>query len=674
MAAPGPPQPPTFPSEVELITVDAVVLDREGRPVAGLTRDDFVLEEDGQEREIVSFEAFATEGPAAVPAPAAAPVAASAGRSSTGAAFALVIDDVAMGRRHANDVLAAVAAFLEWSARDGDEVTLATTSGDAWWTARLPEGREDLLAVAARVRGRRPDQSLSADYITDHEAFWIANREGVAGPTFQRVLERWQKLNLCDTSMGACPGLPAQVRARAASLDGERRIRLRIAVEALRRGMDALAAVRGRKSIVFLSPGFMEAVEVRDAITASREANVAVYFVDVRGLVSQPGLPSVADSGPAVDPRDVGRMAFEETALSSVGAEMLAADTGGFSVRNTNDMAAGADRIAADSRAYYLLGFHPPAGRPPGSWRKLKIEVKRDGLTVRARRGYRPQGTPAAAPAKTKKTGAVHPAMAAALDSGRERQDIPVRAMAFVFGSRPKEKTRVLVAAEFDAAGVTFRPSGSTRVARLEVGMAAAHRDSGQVWRSDEVVEVKLTDDGTGTWRSVAREFELPAGASQARVAIRDPESGAVGSTSSRFDVPPAGALRVSTPVLTDRIDRDGKGGRPRAVLTVQRVFRPGGELYCEFEVFGAARGPGGAAPQVTAGLDVRAADGKVVVRVPSTRITADTDGRVARLVGITLDGLPQGAYMLDIDIRDEVSGARLERLEPFALAANTAP
>jgi hypothetical protein len=82
MAAPGPPQPPTFPSEVELITVDAVVLDREGRPVAGLTRDDFVLEEDGQEREIVSFEAFATEGPAAVPAPAAAPVAASAGRSS----------------------------------------------------------------------------------------------------------------------------------------------------------------------------------------------------------------------------------------------------------------------------------------------------------------------------------------------------------------------------------------------------------------------------------------------------------------------------------------------------------------------------------------------------------------------------------------------------------------
>ncbi len=51
-------QTPTFPSQVELVTVDAIVLGEKGRPVRGLTREDFTLSEDGKLQEIVSFEAF----------------------------------------------------------------------------------------------------------------------------------------------------------------------------------------------------------------------------------------------------------------------------------------------------------------------------------------------------------------------------------------------------------------------------------------------------------------------------------------------------------------------------------------------------------------------------------------------------------------------------------------
>ena len=64
-APPAAPAPPTFPSGVELITVDAVVLDRDGRPVPGLTREDFVVKEDGRPREIASFEAFEAGAPEA---------------------------------------------------------------------------------------------------------------------------------------------------------------------------------------------------------------------------------------------------------------------------------------------------------------------------------------------------------------------------------------------------------------------------------------------------------------------------------------------------------------------------------------------------------------------------------------------------------------------------------
>src|SRR5712691_1169770 len=49
---------PTFSSGTELVTVDAVMLDDHGRPVRGLTSQDFALAEDGKPQAIVSFEPF----------------------------------------------------------------------------------------------------------------------------------------------------------------------------------------------------------------------------------------------------------------------------------------------------------------------------------------------------------------------------------------------------------------------------------------------------------------------------------------------------------------------------------------------------------------------------------------------------------------------------------------
>ena len=57
-AAQEPRDVPTFASKVDLVTVDAVVQDGKGRPVRGLTADDFTLLEDGKPQTIASFEAF----------------------------------------------------------------------------------------------------------------------------------------------------------------------------------------------------------------------------------------------------------------------------------------------------------------------------------------------------------------------------------------------------------------------------------------------------------------------------------------------------------------------------------------------------------------------------------------------------------------------------------------
>ena len=60
---------PDFPARAELITVDVVVLGKDGRPIRGLKPSDFAIREDGKPQAIVGFEA---RDLAVVPAGAAA--------------------------------------------------------------------------------------------------------------------------------------------------------------------------------------------------------------------------------------------------------------------------------------------------------------------------------------------------------------------------------------------------------------------------------------------------------------------------------------------------------------------------------------------------------------------------------------------------------------------------
>ena len=60
---------PAFPAEVELVTVDVVVVDRKGMPVSGLAEGDFTILEGGVPQKISRFEAVTL--PDTPPAPEA---------------------------------------------------------------------------------------------------------------------------------------------------------------------------------------------------------------------------------------------------------------------------------------------------------------------------------------------------------------------------------------------------------------------------------------------------------------------------------------------------------------------------------------------------------------------------------------------------------------------------
>jgi VWFA-related protein len=680
---------PTFPAAVELVTVDAVVLDRDGNAVAGLARGDFVVSEDGRPQEIVGFEAFGSGGKLPATGGITIEPPGEDARPTAGRAFAVVLDDLRMAPARADGARKAAALFFERSLRDGDLVTLATTSGAAFWSSRLPEGREDLIAVLGRIRGLYVE-ATSLDRMSEYEAYWINAHE--SGPPHhapvpdrpgftrseesegaesgdstgfslkERVKKRWKEQNLCSAT--SCDSL---VRQRAADFDTQRQARTRAALAAVRRSVEAMAAVRGRKSLLLFSEAMIDDSTSgwKAVVAAAREANTAVYFVDTRGLLALPGGGSAADAEATTDARTRAQIGMETTVQETAGGAFLADETGGFAIRNTNDFGKAAARVADESRVFYLLGFHAADGKAADRWRKLKVEVKRPGLTVRARRGYVLRAELAAdKPAERKgKPPALPQAMARALDSVQEASSLPVRAKAYVLEPRGKDAARLLLTAEFDASGA----SGDARSGKREVSVRVAERDSGRELVFDGAVSVTVDGREHPAWRAFAREFDVPAGVAQARVVVRDPSSGKLGSATERVEVPVSTALRLSTPVLADKLAPGSEErSHPRPPFSAQRVFAPAGRLYCQFEVFGATT-----PPRVLAALAVVGPEGRVVQQAPATRIAADPDGRVVRLLGLPLDGLPEGAYELVLQVKDEASGTVVEQRESFSLAAS---
>ena len=70
------------------------------------------------------------------------------------------------------------------------------------------------------------------------------------------------------------------------------------------------------------------------------------------------------------------------------GPNSLAVDTGGMMIRNENDIGRALTRIAEDAGRYYVLAYRPANVNLDGKFRAVQVRVRREGVRVRARRGY----------------------------------------------------------------------------------------------------------------------------------------------------------------------------------------------------------------------------------------------------------------------------------------------
>jgi VWFA-related protein len=649
----------TFPAQAELVVVDAVVLDQHGAPVPDLKAADFTLLEDGQPRDITSFEAFAVED-AESPnvAPARTRVASNAPAVPAGRSFVVVFDDVHVTPRTARRAQDAVRRFIETGLRPGDELTLVTTSTGAWWTARMPEQREDALRVLARIESRRWRES-GPEWITDTEATWAALERDDAMLGF--LYSRWQSSGLVPVRKRASPGTPGppMIQAKAELVYADATQRLRVTLQTLERVVAALAVGHGRKNVLLISEGFVlerTRGEARSLQRAAQAANVVLHFVDSRGL---------EESGPSFEAAELETAVHRPTyAYEAAGAQQVALDSGGEVVTHTEDLAGAMRRIAEQSRAYYLLGYVPAATRD-GRFHRIDVRVARPDAQVRARRGYLARTAGQHGPGRDE---AAQAAVRAALDAPFASSGLELRLMSYVFGPAAGGKVRTLLLGETPLAGLGSE--GGDGKVDLDVFVALTARDSGASLSDGSRVELRLKPDERRRLEAsglpVGREVLLAPGTYQARLVVRDARSRRHGSVRHEFTVEPPTAWHTSTPILTDSVEVDA-GGPPRPIPVARRSFKPAGRLYCAYEVYGAARGSGGQ-PEVEAGFELRRGTGTVVAAMASRAIRPTPDGRLSQLLALSLEGAEPGEYELRLDLRDRAAARTLEVAESFAV------
>jgi VWFA-related protein len=176
----------------------------------------------------------------------------------------------------------------------------------------------------------------------------------------------------------------------------------------------AYGGIPGRKSLVWVTGGFPFTlddskhgggklpVDDGDSILdilpdyqstwqALNNANIALYPVDMHGLLNtaQPDATYRARRG-GDTARSLATFASHKQERFEDNVQTFTAfanETGGKAFYNNNDLVAGFKTAVDDSQSSYLLAYALDQDAAPG-WHKLRVEVSRPGVHVRARTGF----------------------------------------------------------------------------------------------------------------------------------------------------------------------------------------------------------------------------------------------------------------------------------------------
>ena len=678
--------PPVYPTGVQAVVLDIVARDKKGRTVRDLRPEEIEVLEEGKSKAIVGFrfverapEAPATPG-ATAPAPAAEVV-----RHPT--LVTLVFDALDQeGRVFARN------AALDLVKNEDRPDLLFSVFFIGNRLRLLQQFTSDRPAVRAAVE--------RACSVLDPRGV-VPGSEAVERVTAaaNAASERAQATG--EAAMagggGAAAGAAAGQAAAAAGMANMelRAVEMAQSLERSQRGNSSLFGLfalarqqqrlAGRKAIVYFSEGLQVPNQLeplyRSVVSEANRANLSIYSIDARGLLTtsdnedakrdlRKSMETVrrqvqSRGGKAVTREDVlaGEVAEDAITVNVQGMlGALAESTGGRLIANSNDVSTGLDRALADLAGYYEVTYDPQLTAFDGTFRRVRVKVRRAGVTLQTREGYF-----ALPPGEGSVDFPWELPLLKALEASPAPRDFETHAGTYHFGPE-RDGIRHTLVAEIPLGGLAFEGGGGTRKAHFSV--LAVVRDARGVVREhfsqDSPVEVPEKNlEALRRGNAVfSRSFTVPPGRYALEMAVLDQIAKRASVRKSVLVVAPARpGLVLSSLAVVKRTEPVAEGalesadplrnGSSRIVpFVAEPTFRPGETVSLFLVAY-----PGG---DGTAGLTLEfSRDGTVVGRSSVELPAADSTGRIPYVATVPTQSLTPGRYEVSAVVRLGEAAAR---------------
>jgi VWFA-related protein len=550
-----------------LVQVDAVVTDNDGRHVTDLRPEEFEILEEGKRQEITSFSYVNLESrtPArtdvpeapraekgAPPPPPARPNASRARRT-----VALVVDDLSLPYENVHYVRRALKKYVDEQLQDGDLSAVLRVSSGVGVLQQFTADKRLLDAAVERVR-------------------WSPRSRGEANP-INNVLAA------DGGSAGGESGVDAEKAVTVDEIHSE--FSVGDTISALNYVVRGFQSIPGRKAVVLFTQdlpilnGFgatSNLERLRHLIDLANRSSVVFYVIDTRGvqpldetaaeagqklrLGSQVAVGGLAGQGSRRVDAGMQTLTGKASAIhkSQDGMDFLAKQTGGIFFKNQNNFNRGLERVLEDQRGYYLIGYRPDESTfdprtGQHKFRNLKVNVKRPGVTVRSRTGF--YGV--ADEKEKKKPRTASQELLDALSSPFGSNGVDLR-LAALFLDDPTRGSAIRSVVHLKASDLEFKEEAAgKRKATLDVIAAVFASDGHPAVQGSERRDVILSEQEyqRALKDGLTYRLNVPVsrpGAYNMRVAVRDASTGRTGSAREFIVVPDLrkGPLSLSSVIL----------------------------------------------------------------------------------------------------------------------------
>jgi hypothetical protein len=289
---------------------------------------------------------------------------------------------------------------------------------------------------------------------------------------------------------------------------------------------EQLSRIHGRKSLLWLTGGLnvtRDSWAVQTTIDKLSDADVAVYTVDTRGVVMDPGTSAENDSNDLAAP-----VTEEQETVRGDILAIVARNTGGVFYHNTNRLDGAITRAIEDRSVVYALDYYPHHDDWRGRFHKLEVKTSRAGVHLRYRSGY--LATPPAQPSAQDQQQMLAAVAASPLDSSGIRFTVEMDAGHDVKSPR--------LSVHIPSQEAQWAPQGDEMTSALQVWFIQRRVSGEDLVTTTSKSDLHLTADAykaaVQKGITLAADLKLHPATARVRVLVRDTNSGRIGTV----DVP----------------------------------------------------------------------------------------------------------------------------------------